>query len=152
LARSRETARRSPRQEPPISRDSSLLLLRIAAFLIDAVSAAVILIPPAALASYAVLWLGLSMRPISWIWWAALLLFLLFILFRDARGRSMGKRVMAVRIDTAAGRPVGWLKSALRNLPLVVPVWNLLEVGMVVFASGGRRSGDMLARTTISEE
>ncbi len=112
-----------------------------------------LLIPPASLASYSILWFGGSMRPVSWIWWGALLLFLLFLLFRDAvGGRSMGKRFMAVEIRTRSGAPVGWLRSAARNLPLVVPGWNLVEVFMTFFAREGRRSGDRIAKTTVVEE
>ncbi|HSN69651.1 MAG TPA: RDD family protein [Thermoanaerobaculia bacterium] len=139
-------------QEPAIPRETSLLLLRIAAFLIDAITAAVLLIPPASVVSYSLLWFGLSMRPVSWIWWAALFVFLLFILFRDARGRSMGKRVMAVEIRSPTGTRLGWFRSAARNLPLVVPGWNLVEVVMIFAAAGGRRSGDRIAGTTVVEE
>ncbi len=137
----------------PIARESSVLLLRVAAFLIDALSSAVVLILPASLASYALLWFGGSMRPVSAIWWAALLLFILFILFRDGfGGRSMGKRVMAIAILTPDGRPVTLFRSAARNLPLIVPLWNLVEVAMVFFAAEGRRSGDRIAKTRIVEE
>ena len=92
------------------------------------------------------------MRPVSWIWWAALLLFLLFILFRDARGRSMGKRVMALEIRSRSGARAGWIRSWSRNLPLVVPGWNLVEIVMVLFAAGGRRTGDRIAGTMVVEE
>ena len=93
------------------------------------------------------------MRPISWIWWAALLLFLLFIVFRDAiGGRSMGKRLMALEIRTSSGARVGLLRSAARNLPLVIPGWNLIDVMMLLFAATGRRSGDRIAGTVVVEE
>lgn len=112
-----------------------------------------VLVLPASVASYALLWLGGSMRPVSAIWWSALLVFILFILFRDGfGGRSVGKRVMAVEIRTPAGRGVSLFRSAARNLPLVVPLWNLVEVAMVFFAADGRRTGDRIAKTTIIEE
>jgi uncharacterized RDD family membrane protein YckC len=141
------------RLESPIPRDYSLLLLRIAAFLVDALAAAVVLIPPASLASYGILWARHSMRPVSWIWWSALLLFLLFLLFRDALGgRSFGKRLMALEIRTASGARVGAFRSAARNVPLIVPGWNLLELVMLLFAANGRRSGDRITGTVVGEE
>lgn len=147
------TALKAPSRRAAIARDSSVLLLRVAAFLIDALSAAVVLILPASAASYLLLWLGGSMRPVSWIWWAALLLFMLIILFRDGfGGRSMGKRIMAVAILAPEGRRMTPLRSAARNLPLIVPLWNLVEVAMVLFATDGRRTGDRMARTTVVEE
>lgn len=146
------TAQRPSGQEAAIPREYSLLLLRIAAFLVDALAAAIVLIPPASLASYGILWARQSMRPVSWIWWSALLLFLLFILFRDARGRSMGKRLMALEIRTASGSRAWWLRSAVRNAPLVIPGWNLIELVMLLFTANGRRSGDRIARTTVGEE
>ncbi len=140
-------------QEPAISRESSTLLLRIAAFLIDALSASLLLVLPASLASYALLWFGGSMRPVSAIWWSALLLLFLFILFRDGfGGRSIGKRLMAVAIRTNTGAPVGLTRSLVRNLPLVIPLWNLVEVVMIFAAADGRRTGDRMAKTTIVEE
>lgn len=93
------------------------------------------------------------MRPVSWIWWGALFVFLLFLLVRDGfGGRSMGKRVMAVAIRRSDGGRVTLLRSAARNLPLVVPGWNLAEVAMILFARDGRRSGDRMAKTRVVEE
>jgi uncharacterized RDD family membrane protein YckC len=93
------------------------------------------------------------MRPVSWIWWGALLIFLLFLLLRDGfRGRSMGKRVMAVDLQTRTGERVGILRSVVRNLPLVIPIWNLVEVVMIFFARQGRRTGDRMAGTMVVDE
>jgi uncharacterized RDD family membrane protein YckC len=113
----------------------------------------VVLILPASVASYTLLWFGGSMRPVSAIWWAALLIFMVFLLVRDGfGGRSPGKRSMAVAIRTPEGRPMTVLRSAARNLPLVVPLWNLVEAAMVFFTADGRRTGDRMAKTTITEE
>lgn len=93
------------------------------------------------------------MRPVSWIWWGALLLFLLFLVFRDAvGGRSIGKRLMALEIRTSSGARAGPFRSAVRNVPLVIPGWNLVEVLMLLVAANGRRSGDRIAGTTVGEE
>ncbi|MGH9459148.1 MAG: RDD family protein [Thermoanaerobaculia bacterium] len=152
-----DSARKSyPSPIPPTEssaiREPSLLLLRAAAFLIDALSVAVLLVLPTAGASYAVLWFGGSIDGIEPVWWVALALFLLAILLRDGRGRSPGKRFMALAIRTRSGRPCGWGRSLLRNLPLVITPWNVVEVLVLVFSRSGRRTGDRLARTTVVEE
>jgi uncharacterized RDD family membrane protein YckC len=60
--------------------------------------------------------------------------------------------MMALSILTPAGVGCTFARSLLRNLPLIVPGWNLIEVLLVMFGSRGRRTGDRLARTTIAEE
>ena len=42
--------------------------------------------------------------------------------------------------------------SVVRNLPLLVPGWNLLELLAVMRRPDGRRLGDRLAGTTLLEE
>jgi len=59
---------------------------------------------------------------------------------------------MALAILTPVGAGSTFGRSLLRNLPLVVPGWNLIEVVIVVFTRQGRRTGDRLARTRIVEE
>jgi len=54
-------------------------LLRIAAFLVDALLTAIILILPASLVSYGMTWAG-SPRGIQLVWWAALAVLVLFML------------------------------------------------------------------------
>lgn len=126
-------------------------LLRIAAFLVDALSAAVVLILPASVASYALAWIGGSVKGIQLVWWVALALLMLVMLMRDGfRGRSLGKRILGLRVITPKGETCSYPRSVLRNLPLVLPPWNLLEV--VLVAAGKSRTGDRLARTTVTEE
>lgn len=149
-------ARQPPavREESPItSRDSAFLLLRIAAFLVDATAAAMVLIPPAGLISYSFVFTGGSIRRIGMVWWTALGLFVVAILIRDGfRGRSPGKQLMALRIERPSGSGCGWGRSIVRNFPLVVPGWNLIEVGLLLFGRERRRTGDRIARTRVVEE
>jgi len=126
-------------------------LLRIAAFLVDALTISLILILPASAVSYAMAYIGGSVKIIQIVWWVALGILVLAILLRDGfRGRSLGKRVLGLRMITPRGDRCGYFRSILRNLPLIVPGWNLIEVVLVL--AGRSRTGDRLARTTVTEE
>lgn len=125
-------------------------LLRIAAFLVDALSISILLVLPASAVSYGMTW---SSRPkaIQLVWWVALGILMLAMLFRDGyRGRSIGKQLLGLRLLTPRGEGCGYVRSLIRNLPLVIPGWNLLEVALVL--AGRPRTGDRIARTSVTEE
>jgi uncharacterized RDD family membrane protein YckC len=125
-------------------------LLRIAAFLVDALSIAIVLILPASIISYGMTWTT-SPKGIQLVWWAALGVLILAMLFRDGfRRRSIGKQLLGLRLLTPRGEGCGYGRSLMRNLPLIVPLWNVLEVLLVL--AGRARTGDRLARTTVTEE
>ena len=129
---------------------SQTRLLRIAAFLVDALTLALILILPTAAVSYGMTWAG-SPRGIQLVSWIALGILMLAMLFRDGfRGRSIGKQVLGLRLITPKGERCSYGRSFLRNLPLVIPGWNLLELILVL--SGRPRTGDRIAKTTVTEE
>lgn len=130
---------------------SQTTLLRVAAFLVDALTISLILILPASAVSYSMAWIGGSVKVIQIVWWVALTILLIAILLRDGlRGRSMGKRLLGLRLLTPQGEGCGYGRSVVRNFPLVVPGWNVLELVLVL---GGRpRTGDRMARTTVAEE
>ena|SRR5207245_3647232 len=126
-------------------------LLRVAAFLVDALSMSIILILPASIISYALAWLGGAVSAIAIVWIVALALLLMGLLFRDGyRGRSIGKQMLGLRLLTPQGEGCGYGRSVVRNLPLIIPVWNLLEAGLVL--SGRARTGDRIAHTSVTEE
>ena len=136
-----------PQDRPPAT------LLRIAAFLTDVLLFALMLILPASLLSWTLVAISAASRPINLVWWASLLLLITAILFRDGwRGRSPGKHLFGLQITTANGRPCSWSRSALRNLPLLVPGWNLVELWMVCAPRISRRTGDRLSGTMVVEE
>jgi uncharacterized RDD family membrane protein YckC len=136
-----------------VPEESSNTLLRLAAFVVDALVFSLALILPASVVSYSFAWLGGSLKAITLVWWGALLVLILALLFRDGqRGRSMGKRLLGLKIEVKGGGSCGYGRSAIRNLPLIVPGWNLLEVYLVLFARSGLRTGDRLAGTSVSEE
>ncbi len=129
---------------------SQTRLLRIAAFLVDALTMSLILILPGAAVSYGLTWSG-SPRGIQMVWWTALGILMVAMLIRDGfRGRSIGKQLLGLRLLTPNGEGCGWFRSLIRNLPLLIPLWNLVEVVLVLM--GKPRTGDRIARTTVTEE
>jgi uncharacterized RDD family membrane protein YckC len=129
---------------------SQTTLLRIAAFLLDA-TIAVLLILPASIISYALALIGGSVKGIQIVWWVALAILLFWLLIRDGiRGRSFGKQLLGLRLTTPKGGNCGYFRSLIRNLPLVVPGWNVLE-GVLVL-TGRVRTGDRIAGTHVTEE
>jgi uncharacterized RDD family membrane protein YckC len=126
-------------------------LLRVAAFLVDAVSMSIVLILPATIISYTLAWVGVAVQAIAIVWVVALALLLIGLLIRDGyRGRSLGKQILGLRLLTPHGEGCGYGRSVVRNLPLIIPVWNLLEAGLVI--AGRARTGDRIARTSVTEE
>jgi uncharacterized RDD family membrane protein YckC len=126
-------------------------LLRVAAFLVDAVSMSILLILPASLISYGLAWFGGAVQGIAIVWAVAVIILFVGLLLRDGyRGRSLGKRMLGLRIVTPLGDGCGYGRSVLRNLPLITPVWNLLEAALVL--AGRARTGDRIARTIVTEE
>jgi uncharacterized RDD family membrane protein YckC len=130
---------------------SQTTLLRVAAFLVDALTISILLILPASIISYTMAWVGGSVKSISLVWFVALGILTIAILVRDGfRGRSIGKQILGLRLLTPRGEGCSYGRSLLRNIPLVVPGWNLIEL-VLVFA-GKPRTGDRIARTTVTEE
>lgn len=130
--------------------NSQTKLLRIAAFLVDALSIAILLVLPASAVSYSMTWTT-SPKGIQLVWWAALAILMLAMLLRDGfRRRSIGKQLLGLRVLTPKGEGCGYIRSFLRNFPLIVPGWNLIEVVLVL--AGRSRTGDRLAKTTVTEE
>lgn len=125
-------------------------LLRIAAFLVDALTIAILLILPASAVSYGMTWTGRP-RFIQLVWWIALGILMIAMLFRDGyKGRSIGKQLLGLRLLTPRGEGCGYVRSFIRNVPLVIPGWNVLEVLLILV--NRPRTGDRIARTNVTEE
>ena len=130
---------------------SQTTLLRVAAFLVDALSLSIVLILPASIVSYSMAWVGGSVKAISIVWFVTLAILVAGLLIRDGyRGRSIGKHMLGLRLVTPRGDGCGYFRSVVRNVPLIVPVWNVIEVVLVI--AGRARTGDRLARTIVTEE
>ncbi len=76
-----------------------------------------------------------------------------YFLVRDAGGASIGKRIMGLRVVkyNDFNRPAGLFHSIVRNLTLLVPLVNILEVVYVFSDAKGRRMGDRAAGTVLTE-
>jgi uncharacterized RDD family membrane protein YckC len=132
-------------------RDPQTTLLRLTAFLVDSLSLAVALMVPSSVVSYLVVWLGGGLAAVNIVWSVAVVTLGLILLLRDGYGgRSLGKRILGLRLMTESGAPCGYGRSVVRNLPLVIPVWNLIDAALVI--AGRPRTGDRMARTTVAEE
>ena len=130
---------------------SQTTLLRIAAFLVDALCMSVVLILPSSIISYTLAWFGGAVQVIAIVWLTALALLVVGLLLRDGyRGRSFGKQLLGLRVMTPGGQGCGYGRSVLRNIPLIVPLWNVVEAVLVI--AGRARTGDRLARTNVTEE
>jgi uncharacterized RDD family membrane protein YckC len=135
----------------PLIDTSQTTLLRIAAFLVDSLTISILLILPASAISYGMAWVGGSVKAIQIVWWVALAILVTALLIRDGfKGRSLGKQMLGLRLLTPKGEGCGWWRSVLRNLPVVLFPWTLIEVFLVV--AGKPRTGDRIAKTTVSEE
>lgn len=111
---------------------------RALAFFLDAALIAALVDLPAVLALAAV-FLFFPDVSLGMIGWAAFVVSLLGLLCRDARGGLSRKWLGLEVTDSKGGRP-GVVRSAVRNLPLFVPGWNLYEVWRA--ARGKGRSVD----------
>jgi uncharacterized RDD family membrane protein YckC len=130
---------------------SQTTLLRVAAFLVDALTISILLILPSSVISYTMAWVGGSVKAISIVWFVALGILTIALLVRDGfRGRSIGKQMLGLRLVTPRGEGCSYVRSFVRNVPIIVPGWNLIEL-VLVFA-GKQRTGDRIAKTTVSEE
>jgi len=82
---------------------------------------------------------------------AAQVVALSLFLLRDAGGGSPGKKLFGLRLILSGGANAGVLQSLLRNGPLLIPGWNLIEATSLLRRRDGRRPGDRLAGTLLVE-
>jgi hypothetical protein len=115
---------------------------RLLALLLDVLVAAACADAAALLATAAV-WRGLpfAREAIPWIWGAAAAAAIALFLVRDARG-GRARRWLGLEAVRRDGRPPGAALSILRNLPLLVPGWNVLEAWPVLRDESAPRRSD----------
>lgn len=125
---------------------------RLLAFLLDVLAAAAIADGAGFLATGAVWWgLPFAREAIPWIWASAGALAVVLFLLRDARG-GRARRWLGLEAVRRDGGPPGPALSIRRNLPLLVPGWNVLEA-LPVLRDGSaprrsdRRTGVQIRRT-----
>jgi uncharacterized RDD family membrane protein YckC len=67
-------------------------------------------------------------------------------------GRTIGKRVIGIRVLRSDGLPVGWRESGIRNLLLVadfLPAFYITGLIGMLYDNQFRRVGDIVARTQV---
>jgi uncharacterized RDD family membrane protein YckC len=127
---------------------SQTTLLRIAAFLVDALVMAILLILPASIISYSLAWVGGAIKAIQIVWFVAIGILGLGMLLRDGyKGRSLGKQMLGLRVVTPNGDGCGWGRSVVRNAALI-----LFPIEIVLVLRGRARLGDRIAHTSITQE
>jgi len=75
-----------------------------------------------------------------------------FVVFEATTGRSLGKRVVGLRVVSNDGRPIGWRAAALRNLLRAadaLPTGYLVGLASMAMSSRFQRLGDLVAGTMV---
>jgi hypothetical protein len=121
---------------------ASVLRARILACLLDALMC-VALADAGALALTGALWLWLpAVRWLtSWVWMAAGGAAIAGFLLRDVHG-GRARRWLALEAIDRDGRPPGLAGSIRRNLPLVVPIWNIWDAWPLLSDGAAQRRAD----------
>jgi RDD family len=116
--------------------------LRILAFLLDLLLCTVAADAAALLATAAVwFWAPAWRGALAWIWAAAAAGALAAFLLRDTAG-GRARRWLALEAVRPDGSPPGAINSIRRNLPLLVPIWNLFEAWPVLRDGSAARPAD----------
>lgn len=85
---------------------------------------------------------------IPWIWAGLAACAVAAFLLRDARG-GRARRWLALEALRPDGRPLGAWGSVRRNLPLLLPFWNLLDAWPVLRDGTAQRRCDRASGTRI---
>jgi hypothetical protein len=122
---------------------------RILAFLLDLL-VCVAIADAASLAATVALWYWLPAwrAAIPWVWAVAAAGAIVGFLLRDASG-GRARRWLALEAVDPEGLPPGPRGSIRRNLPLLVPGWNLFEVWPVLRDGAAQRPADRRRRIRV---
>jgi hypothetical protein len=122
--------------------NSCVRRLRILAFLLDLLLCVLAADAAALVASAAVwFWIPAWRGAAGWVWGGAAAVSLAAFLLRDASG-GRARRWFALEAVLPDGRYPGAGGSARRNLPLLVPIWNIFEAWPVLRDAAAPRPGD----------
>jgi hypothetical protein len=116
---------------------------RLLAFLLDVLTAAAAADVAGFLATAAVWWgLPFARQSIPWIWASAGALAVGLFLLRDARGGRARRWLGLEAVRRDGGSPGAGL-SMRRNLPLLIPGWNVLDALPVLRDGNAPRRSDL---------
>jgi len=83
------------------------------------------------------------------------IIFTYFILTEAFVGRTVGKRILGMRVINGNGNKIGFSKSLARNLLRLVdglPAFNILGVILIAYSPKGQRFGDRIAKKFVVGE
>jgi uncharacterized RDD family membrane protein YckC len=85
-------------------------------------------------------------RNVDWFVWIT------YMLFKDCfNGQGIGKRLVSLLVVDANGNPPKPTQTIVRNLPLIVPFFPIIEYFVLLRSKEGRRLGDRLAKTRVHD-
>jgi len=86
-------------------------------------------------------------------WLLAIVSMLGYSLLKDGLfgGRSLGKKLLGLKVVAKDGKPCGYMGSLLRNIVYIVPFMALVELIMLFVDKEGQRIGDKIAGTKVVE-
>ena len=89
----------------------------------------------------------------QWFWGVIIGIGVFYFLVRDAGGASIGKRIMGLRVVKYDNydRAANVVNSIFRNITLLVPLLNILDIVYAFTDPKGRRVGDRAAGTVLTE-
>jgi uncharacterized RDD family membrane protein YckC len=89
----------------------------------------------------------------QWFWGVITGIGVFYFLVRDAGGASIGKRIMGLRVVKYDNydRAANVVNSIFRNITLLVPLLNILDIVYAFTDPKGRRVGDRAAGTVLTE-
>ncbi len=122
---------------------------RILAFLLDVLLCAAVADAAGLLATGAIwFWTPGWRAAIPWLWAGAAAFAVAGFLLRDVSG-GRARQWLALRAIDREGRPPGVGGSIRRNLPLLIPIWNLVEAWPVLRRGEAERPADRRSGTRI---
>ncbi len=82
-----------------------------------------------------------------------------YLIFRDSlpflKGQSLGKQLMKLRViseETGKDLNEEYSISLIRNIPAIIPVFNLLDLALLFMSDDGKRYGDKWGKTKVIKE
>ena len=95
----------------------------------------------------------LSIVPLILGWGIAIICLVGYSMFKDGLfgGRSLGKKLLGMRVVTKDGKACDFVKSLLRNIVYIIPFMMFVELIMLFVDKEGLRFGDKIAGTQVVE-
>ncbi|VVB53645.1 RDD family protein [uncultured archaeon] len=88
------------------------------------------------------------------LYFLAVIPMILFMFLRDGLfgGTGVGKKLMGLKVVSDGGKPAGFKESILRNITWCIPILNWAELILPFVDKDGKRIGDKIAKTQVTEK